>query len=198
MVWEESQETLLQKYCDEAQVREALHRKAYYWYKRALTCFQLPIIILSALSGSMQFLSKSYPRFENGIVTCTAATSISVSIISAVMTYLKLGEFKNKHETSQVAWQNFFNNLKHQLSLTRELRDDSDEFVQATKSLYDELFKTSPMCNQGFIRAVKKKVVRTCTPRFQIPSYLNGFRHTPVFGQDGFEDNTFSDEKQNV
>lgn len=196
MVWEESQEALLQTYCDESQVREALHRRAYYWYKRALTCFQLPIIILSAISGSMQFLSKSYPRFENGIVTCTAATSISVSIISAVMTYLKLGEFKNKHETSQVAWQNFYNSVKHQLSLARELREDSDEFLQKVKGLYDRLFEISPLCNQGFIQSTKKKVLKTCTTRFQIPSYLNGFQHTPVYGQGGFEDNTFSDEKR--
>lgn len=190
MEWEESVETLLQKYCDESQVREALHRRAYYWYKKSLTCFQLPIIILSALSGSMQFLSKSYPVFESSIVTGTAATSISVSIISAVMTYLKLGEFKTKHEISQVAWQNFYNTVKHELSLARGLREDSTEFLQKVKQNYDRLFEISPICNRGFIQAIKKKVMKNTSPQFVIPCYLNGFQHTPVFKQEQYEDNT--------
>ena len=58
MEWEDSLESLLEKYADEAQVRESLHRKAYYHYKRWLTGFQIPIIVLSAVSGSVQFLSK--------------------------------------------------------------------------------------------------------------------------------------------
>ena len=195
--WHDSVEKLLQTYCDESQIRESLHRRAFYRYKKTLTCFQLPIIILSALSGSMQFLSKSYPAIESTIVTCTAGTSIAVSIISAVMTYLKLGEFKTRHETSQVAWQNFYNTVKHQLSLSRDLREDSTEFLQKVVASYHRLFEISPICNHGFIRAIKKKVKKNNSAGFQIPTYMNGFKHTPVFQDDQFEDNT-DDEKVEV
>ena len=191
MDWHESVERLLQKYCDEAQVREALHRKAYYWYKRSLTCFQLPIIIMSALSGSFQFLSKSFPQFESTIVTCTASVSITVSIVSAVMTYLKLGEQKTKNEVSQVAWQNFYNTVSHQLNLARELRQDPEAFLEEVKKSYDRLFEISPICNRGFILDIRRRVMKNSTPEFQIPCYLNGFRHTHVWG-DAFEDNTES------
>ena len=180
-MWHESIEALLQKMCDEAQVRESLHRKAYYWYKKTLTWFQLPIIILSALSGSMQFLSKSYPAFESTIVTITASTSISVSIISAVMTYLKLGESKTKNEVAQVAWQNFYNSVSHELNLTRELRQPPDEFLQKVKADYDRLHEISPICARHFIKAIKKKVRDNATDLFQIPTYLNGFKHTHVW-----------------
>ena len=91
MAWDASVETLLQKYCDEAQVREGLHRRSYYKYKRLTTCFSLPVICLSALSGSFQFLSKGYPEIEQYIVTGTASISIFTSIISAVAAYLKQG-----------------------------------------------------------------------------------------------------------
>jgi len=89
--WHDSIELLLKKYADEAQVNECMNRESFFYYKRMLTCFQLPIIVMSAVSGSFQFLSKSYPDYENLIVTCTASTSILVSIVSAVMSYLKLG-----------------------------------------------------------------------------------------------------------
>ena len=50
-MWDESVEKLLQKYCDEAKTRECLHRKAFYRFKKLTTCFQLPVIILSAIAG---------------------------------------------------------------------------------------------------------------------------------------------------
>ena len=190
MKWHSSVERLLQRYCDEAQVRESLHRRGYYWYKRALTCFQLPIIILSAMSGSLQFLSKSYPQYESNIVTGTASLSIGVSIVSAVMTYLKLGEAKTKHEISQVAWQNFFNTVSHQLSLARSLREDPENFLTAIKTSYDRLFEISPICSRKFILDLKKLISKVATDEFQVPPYLNGFSHTHVWtAEDSYESN---------
>ena len=192
MVWHESIERLLSRYADEAQVRESLHRKAYYFYKKSLTWFQLPIIILSAASGSVQFLSKSFPTVEGMIVTCTASVSICVSIVTAIMTYLKLGENKSKNEISAVAWQGFYNNICHQLNLARNLREESDKFLADVKQSYDRLFEISPICNRGFIRQVKRSVRQNATEAFQIPCYLNGFHHTRVYREenDEYEDNT--------
>ena len=193
MEWHDSIERLLQKYCDEAQIREALHRRAYYWYKKTLTCFQLPIIIMSAVSGSVQFLSKSFPEHEGTIVMGTASVSILVSIVSAVMTYLKLGEYKTKNEIAQIAWQNFYNALSHQLQLARDLREEPEKFLTDTKTTYDRLFEISPICNRRFITAVKKNVLKNATDEFQIPCYLNGFKHTAVWGlANEYEENTES------
>ena len=196
MVWHDSIERLLQRYCDEAQVRESLHRKAFYSYKRSLAWFQLPIIILSAASGSVQFLSKSFPKHEGTIVTCTASVSIFVSIVTSIMTYLKLGENKSKNENSAVAWQGFYNNICHQLNLVRELREDSEKFLADVKQNYDRLFEISPICGRGFISQVKKSVRANSTEAFQIPNYLNGFHHTSVWRDpdDEFEENTAENE----
>ena len=192
MVWHESTERLLQRYADEAQVRESLHRKAFYFYTKSLSWFQLPIIILSAASGSVQFLSKSFPAVEGLIVTCTASVSICVSIITAIMTYLKLGENKSKNEISAVAWQGFYNNICHQLNLARHLREEADQFLADVKQSYDRLFEISPICNRGFISQVKKSVRKNATNAFQIPCYLNGYHHTMVYREedDDFDDNT--------
>ena len=199
-MWHPSVEKLLQKYADESQVRESLHRKAYYHYKRTLACFQLPIIIMSAVSGSLQFLSKSYPTYERYIVTGTATLSITVSIVSAIMTYLKLGESKSKHEASQVAWQNFYNNVSHHLGLARELRNDPAEVLVEVKQQYDRLFEISPICSNGFILSIKKKIMKHATPEFNIPPYLNGFKHTLIYPHpdDGYESNQSEDDEKNV
>ena len=191
-MWHNSIERLLQKYCDESQVREALHRRAYYWYKKTLTWFQLPIIILSALSGSMQFLSKSYPKYESSIVTCTASVSILVSVITSVMTYLKLGESKTKNEISGVAWQNFYNTVSHQLNLSRDLREPPEEFLKTMQAARDRLFEMSPIVSRSFILEIKKHVEKNASREFQCPAYLNGFKHTMVWKdeEDSFQSNS--------
>jgi hypothetical protein len=179
-------------YCDEAQTREALHRKSYYSYKTLTTCFNLPIIVLSALSGSFQFLSKGYPDIEQYIVTGTASVSILTAVISAVSSYLKLGESKSKHEQSANAWLLFYNELKHQLSLRRDLRQDPMEFLTTCKTQYDRLFELSPICSASMITAIKKKIRAHATDAFLTPTYLNGFRHTSVYRveDDDFEENS--------
>ena len=118
---------------------------------------------------------------ESSIVTGTASLSIGVSIISAVMTYLKLGESKTKNEVSQVAWQNFYNTVSHELNLARPLRQEPGEFVTKIKANYDRLFEISPICSHKFILAIKKKVRTSASDEFQIPTYLNGFSHTRVW-----------------
>ena len=193
-MWDDSIEGLLQKYCDEAQTREALHRKAFYSYKKLTTCFQLPIIVLSALSGSMAFLSKGYPAIEQYIVTGTASLSILVSVVSAVASYLKLGETKSKHETSQVAWQAFHNAIKHELALRRDLRQDPTDFIAEVKTTYQRLFEISPICNAKLIRKIRKRIDTYATEEFQVPTYLNGFRHSEVYREHGDDDGDEADD----
>ena len=188
MEWDHSIERLLQRACDESQIRESLHRKQYFFYKKQLKWFQLPIIILSACSGSVQFLSKSFPKYESTIVMGTATLSIIVSIISSVMTYLKLGENKSKNETAEISWQSFYNTVSHQLSLKRKHREDPEKFLTEVKQQYERLFELSPIPDRKFIRQVKKSVEKHKSEEFQIPCYLNGFNHTEVW-EDTFEDN---------
>ena len=199
MSYHRSIEQLLARYCDEAQVRESLHRAAYHHYKRKLTCMQLPIIVLSALSGSVQLFSKSYPEYESEIITGTAFLSIGVSIISACLSYLKLGELKSRHEVSQIAWQNFYNSLVHQLNLAEEFRENPLEFLQEVRTTYDRLFEISPMLNRSFMIDVKKRVKKNATDRFIIPAYLNGFHHSHIWGDEDedFVDNSVNDDIRN-
>ena len=195
MEWDDSVETLLQKYCDEAQVREGLHRRSYYKYKKLTTCFSLPVICLSALSGSLQFLSKGYPQIEQYIVTGTASVSIFTSVISAVAAYLKLGESKAAHEQAANQWLLFQNEIKHTLGLHRNMRQDAVDFLQTTKTQYDRLFELSPICSNDMIRAIKKKIEAHATDEFQVPSYMNGYSHSTVWREeaDDFENNSVSE-----
>ena len=76
---------------------------------------------------------------------------------------------------------NFYNHIRYQLSLARELRDDPEKFLADVKQTYESLFKISPICNKKFISAVKKKVRKNADEHFNCPMYMNGFHTTPVW-----------------
>ena len=154
------------------------------------------MIVLSCLSGSLQFLSKGYPDIEQYIVTGTASLSILTAIISAVASYLKLGEQMSRHEQSANSWLLFHNGLKHQLSLSRPKRKEANEFVEECKTQYDRLFEMSPICSSGQIKAIKKKIRAIAPENFVIPTYCNGFRHTEVYRDedDDYDDNSVEAE----
>ena len=96
--WDVSYEQLCSKYADECMIREQLHRNSFYYYSRWNNYLQLPIIILSAVSGSLQFLSQSFTEFEKIIITSTGTLSVCVSLISAISTFLKFGESKKARD----------------------------------------------------------------------------------------------------
>ena len=189
--WSNSLENLLARYADEAQCREMLHRKSFYFHKKTLNCFQLPIIIFSAASGSLQFFSKSFPEIENRIITCTASLSIIVSLLSSVMSYLKIGENMTKNSISLGEWQNFYNTISHQLALSREEREEPQKFIDWVKTTYDRLQEISPVVSARFITKTKKKIRKIANDLFQTPNYLNGIFHTKIYREDEeFEDNS--------
>ena len=196
-MWSSSLEHLLQTYGDECQTRESLHRAAYDKYTSRSTCFALPVIILSALSGSLSFASKGYPEIEEVMLTSTAGISILVSVISAVSSYLKYGERKSHHQIAMDGWQGLLNNIKHVLGLQRDQRPAPDEFALEIKTAYDRLYEISPPLEQSLITLTKTKIARAARPGFAIPSYLNGWHRTRVWTEpeDSYEDNSDNEER---
>ena len=178
--WDESFELLLEKYADECAIREQLHRRSFYYYSKWNNRLQLPIIILSAISGSLQFLSQSFEGLEKQIITTTGSLSVLVSLISAISTYLKFGESKKIHEQANNSWLNLYHKIRFQLSLKRELREEAHEFVKNVLTNYNHLFEISPIIKQSLISRVKKKL-KNNHENFQVPCYLNGIKPTKTY-----------------
>lgn len=188
--WDNSFELLLEKYADEAAIRENLHRNSFYYYSRWNNYLQLPIIVLSAISGSLQFLSQSYKEFDKEIITSTGTISVLVSLISAVSTYLKFGESKKTHENITNQWLNLHHDIRFQLSLKRHLRVEANEFVKDVLNKYNHLFEISPIVRQRFIHKIKTKIKKMHNVEFQVPCYLNGISATKTYNEDEkFEEN---------
>jgi surface polysaccharide O-acyltransferase-like enzyme len=185
--WHPSQEELLRKVADESKIRENLHRESLYFYSRWENYLSLPVILLSAISGSLQFMSSSQTDKATAqiIITSTGTISVFVSILSAVNSFLKFAELKKTHESVCNAWLSLYSQISSQLALSRDLREPPDEFVASIMNQYNHLYEISPIIRRSFIERVKRKLIiqndEHPDQAIECPPYLNGLTQTAIF-----------------
>ena len=189
--WDKSQEDLISRYADECVIRESLHREMYFAKSCMLKWFQIPAILFSSLSGSLQFLSKSFPSAESTIITCTGALSVLTAFISSIAAFLKIAEAQTRHYAAECGWQQLSNTIRHQLSLAPGLRVQATDFVLSCEQSYRQLFEVAPIIEKRYIVAIKRKVRKNATPDFEVPAIFNGWKHAFVYGRgEEWEENT--------
>ena len=82
--WDESFENICEILIDESQINTFLHQKSHIYYTKWSNRFQLPIIVLSALAGSANFISPKFGENKDLFLIMIGFVSILTSIISSV------------------------------------------------------------------------------------------------------------------
>ena len=200
--WHDSVERLLEELTDESQIRAKLHYKQYMSYRRRNQFFTLPVVVLSVLSGSGNFISESYEAFtKKYMILGIGAISILVSVISAVSQFLKLAQLEESNRISSLEWGKFYSKIKFQLYLQREDRDMCHDFLMSVFSGYSRLYEMSPPLLSKFIKRVRKKLRKRGEGLngFILPFYMNGVQRVLKYsGGDEFADNSYDEKIENV
>ena len=194
-VWHDSIETLFEELADEAQLRSTLHMKQHLYYRSRNQWYTLPVVVLSVLSGSGNFISESFTSvlLKKYMILGIGALSIFTSIISAISHHLKLAELSEANRISSLSWGKFYSSIKFQLCLQRHDRANVHEFMNSVFAEYDRLYEISPILLDRFVKKVKSKLKkRTFDNGFVLPFYLNGFAHLESYV---WENNNSDDEK---
>jgi hypothetical protein len=180
MDWHESHEKVLVELSEEAQINAYLHKKAYEHFSAKNIRYQLPIIILSVISGSANFISSSFADQQQYIVLGVGGLSILTSIISSVSQFLKLGEYAEGHRIAYNSWEKYFARLNIQLKLKRENRDDANEFTLTAQSEYLRLKEMSPDIPFDIATNVRRRN-KEALRHLHAPVVISGFRPVRPF-----------------
>ena len=184
ITWDDSIEKILSEIGDEAQINAYLHKKAQIHYTRKNIKFQLPIIILSALSGTGNFISSNFPTYSEYIILGIGGISIFTSIISSVAQFLQISQLSENHRISYLSWEKFHSTIKFQINKKRTSRDNVKDFLALIFPEYQRLKEISadiPKHISENIKNNKKKL-----GSMQVPYMLNGFH--PVLPYKAEED----------
>ena len=171
--WDDDFEKICTNLADEAQINTFLHIRSHRYYSKWSRCFQIPIILLSAIGGSANFASDNFGSQKNNVILAVGGISIIISVISSIAQYLKLAELKESHRISSFHWEKFFNKIKVQLMLKRESRRRLPDFYDDLINEYQRLKEISPIFQRKIESSAKKK---KGYEHLNVPFYLNGFR----------------------
>lgn len=173
IVWDESIENILSELGDEAQINAYLHKKAQIHYTQKNIKFQLPIIILSAISGTGNFVSSNFPDYSQYIILGIGGLSIFTSILSSVAQFLQVSQLGENHRMSYLSWEKFHSTIKFQLNKKRISRDNIKDFLSLIFPEYQRLKEISADIPKHISENVKNNKKKLGT--MQVPYMLNGF-----------------------
>ena len=140
----------------------------------------MPVVILSTLCGSGNFLAGQFPSIEKVLIIAIGGVSI----------------LSENNRVASLAWGKFYASIKFEIQLRTEDRSNAKDLMTNLLAEYNRLYEISPPLLRRFVDKMCKKLQGLVLDRFKIPFYMNGYRHCASF-QDGqeFIDNSLSDEK---
>jgi len=190
--WNDSIESVLSELGDEAQINAYLHNMAHIHFTTKNIKFQLPIIILSALSGTGNFVSNNFPDYQQTIILAIGGISIFTSIISSVAQFLKVSQLSENHRISYLAWEKFYSTIKFQVRQRRESRDNLRDFISIVIPEYQRLKEISADIPKHICENVKKK--KKNINKMQVPYLINGFHPVIPYKEETDDDNDDNDD----
>jgi hypothetical protein len=187
--WDESIEQIMCELGDEAQISAYLHKKSHEYYTKKNLKYQLPIIILSALSGTGNFISSYFPTYSEIIILSVGGLSIITSIVSSVAQFLKVSQLSESHRISYLSWEKFHSTIKFELNKRRKRRECIKDFLGLIIPEYQRLKEISANIPKDICDSVKRnKKIKDMI----IPYTLNGFHPVRPYNE---EDNSSNEDE---
>jgi len=186
ITWDDAIENILSELGDEAQINAYLHKKAQEHFTIKNIKFQLPIIVLSALSGTGNFISANFPAYSEYIILGVGGVSIFTSIISSVAQFLQVSQLSENHRMSYLSWEKFHSTIKFQLNKRRIARDNIKDFISLIIPEYQRLKEISADIPKHILEIIKnnKKILKD----MQVPYMLNGFHPVKPYREEEEEE----------
>ncbi len=176
-VWSEEIEELLSEWGEVSMCYAYLHNYSTRKYKRKYQHLQIPIIVLSTLTGVGNFAVDSYiPKdYQHGFTAVVGGFNIFCGILGTLGSFLKYAETFEGHRISALAWSKLGRAIEIELSLQDMKRKPCRDFLKVCRSEYDNLLESSPTIDLDIINMFNKKF-EDKYPNVRKPIVCNGLK----------------------
>ena len=158
-VWSEEIEELLSEWGEISMCYSYLHNYSTRKYKKKYHHLQIPIIILSTLTGTANFATDSYvpEDYQHGFSAGVGTLNIACGILGTLLAFLKYAEIYEGHRISALAWSKLSRAIEIELSLQDAKRKNCRDFLKICRAEYDNLLESSPNIDLDIINFFNKK-----------------------------------------
>ena len=157
--WSPECEELLADWSEIATCYAWLHNYSQRKYKRKYHSLQVPIIVLSTLTGVGNFATESYvpESFQQGFTAFVGSLNIFAGILGTLLSFLRYSEIYESHRIASLGWAKLSRNIEIELSLHDQKRKKCTDFLKVARAEYDNLLESSPMIDMDIIDTFNKK-----------------------------------------
>jgi hypothetical protein len=145
--WTDQTETLLVKWADNASCYKWLHDRSFRRFRLKNYLFNIPVIILSTLTGTLNFginsiISEKYITYAQIAIGCI---NIFTGIITTLLNFFRYAQNSEAHYNAEIGWSKLNRNIVNELALDRESRKEANTFIKLCRSDYDRLIEQAPI-----------------------------------------------------
>ena len=197
--WSDEIEDLLSEWAEISLCYQYLHNFSQRKYKKKYHHLQIPIIILSTLTGTANFATDSYvpEDYKSGFSAGVGTLNIACGILGTLLAFLKYAEIYEGHRISALAWSKLGRTIQIELSLQDKKRKPCRDFLKVCRSEYDNLLESSPNIDIDIINMFNKKF-EDKYPNVSKPIICNGLKEIKPYKGDKKIDNTPTGELEYV
>lgn len=180
--WSDEIEDLLSEWAEVSMCFSYLHNYSTRKYKHKYHHLQIPIIILSTLTGTANFATDSYVPvdYQHGFSAGVGTLNIACGILGTLLAFLKYAEIYEGHRISALAWSKLSRTIEIELSLQDSKRKPCREFLKVCRSEYDNLLESSPNIDLDIIGMFNKKFDGKYT-EVRRPIICNGLKEIKAY-----------------
>lgn len=182
--WTDEIEDLLGEFGEVALCYQYLHSFSQRKYKKRYHHFQIPIIVLSTLTGTANFAADSYipDGFKQGFSALVGTLNITAGIMGTLLAFLKYAEIYEGHRIAALAWAKLSRSIEIELSLQDGRRKPCKDFLKVMRAEYDNLMESSPSIDLDVINMFNNKF-EDKYKNVRKPVIVNGLREIIPYKQ---------------
>tara|TARA_R110001632_G_scaffold127497_3_gene241257 strand:+ start:777 stop:1445 length:669 start_codon:yes stop_codon:yes gene_type:complete len=175
--WSDEIEELLSEWGEISMCYAYLHNFSQRKYRKKYHHLQIPIIILSTLTGTANFATDSYvpENYKQGFSACVGSLNIFCGILGTLLSFLRYSEIYEGHRLSALAWSKLGRAIEIELSLHDKKRKPARDFLKVCRAEYDNLLESSPNIDLDIIRMFNNKF-NDKYPDVRKPIICNGLK----------------------
>jgi hypothetical protein len=190
--WTDADEELLKEWADHAVCYRWLHEQSHKKYDNIYTKINIPIIIISTITGTASFaqgkiadeITRDYVAMGIGFF------SIFAGILATLLSFFKISEKKERHNSSGKLWDKLHRNIQVEMTKPPSERIPKKNMMEIFKKEYDRLVDDSPIIPDEIIHIFETKFKNQ--PNFhdiQKPNILNVFKSIKINHMEDIIDN---------
>ena len=161
-----------------------VHKRAEELYSNRRTYIDLPVIVLSSVTGFLSVGTTSiFAGNEEMASVLLGIMSLIVSVLNTTGSYFGWAKRTEGHRISAIHYAKLYRFISVEMSLPREERMSPHDLLKYVKDNYDRLAEVSPLLPQAVIRTFQEKFAHETD--ISKPEEANGLEKIVIYrGED--------------